>query len=147
MRITLLFLFIVSNSFAQIENKTLETQLNDFVATAEALIADKQATFFASKNGRYYQGIWTHTDANLPADGGTATPTKTVKPTDQTEDWNGFNMNFAAKIPTAVSITFYNGPSGKGYVTHYKLLINGEKWMRSVNTGPEAYRTHDWMKL
>jgi hypothetical protein len=147
MRLTILFLLIASNSFAQLADKTLEGQLNDFVTTAEALIVTKQADFFSSKGGKYYQGIWTHTDANLPADGATATPVKTVKPTDQTDDWNSFGISFASKIPTAVSITYYNGPQGKGYVVHYKLLVLGEQWMRSVNTGPEDYRTHDWRKL
>lgn len=146
MRLIISLLFISSSAFAQLADKTLEGQLNDFVTASQSVITDKQAAFFASKQGKYYQGIWTHTDAALPADGATATPVKTVKPTDQGENWNDFGMSFASKIPTAVAITFYNGPSGKGYVTHYKLKVGLDIWMRSVNTGPETYRSHDWRK-
>jgi hypothetical protein len=146
MRFILLFMLMTVPAFAQLADKTLEGNLNTFVDTAEASIASRQSVYFGSK-GKYFQGIATHTDAALPADGTTQTPIKTVKPTDQTENWNDFGVTFASKIPCAVSITYYNGPSGKGYVTHYKLKVGLEIWLRSVNTGPEAYRSHDWKKV
>ena len=141
--VIILFSLISSSCFAQLADKTLEGQLNTFIDTIQSNIDSRQTIYIGSK-GKYFQGIATHPDAALPADGSTVTPTKTVKPTDQAENWTDFGVTFSSKIPCAVSITYYNGPQGKGYVVHYKLLVGSEKWIRSVNVGPETRRTHDW---
>lgn len=48
----------------------------------------------------------------------------------------------------AVTVDFYDGPSGRGYVVNGYVLLNGVSYRRSINVGPETYRTTDgWIEI
>lgn len=95
-------------------------------------------------NGRYYQALTSHATApDVPEvpDGITSSPT------DQDETLALFWSSFA-ELPEVLAWSFridtYSGPQGDGYVLTIETVINSETWTRSVNYGPDTWRTAEW---
>lgn len=98
-------------------------------------------------NGRYYQALESHAAApDVP----TVPDGIDNSPTDQPESlalfWDVF-----AELPEVLAWAFridtYSGPDGDGYVLTVTTVVNGETWQRSVNYGPDTWRTANWYKL
>ena len=104
-----------------------------------------QTTYSASRGGRYFQGLQSH--SVIPADG-TATPPDrlTTRPTDQpdtlTSFWEGAGL--PAQTPYAITVNVYDGPDGRGFEVVYSAVIAGQLYNRTQNVGPERYREQAW---
>lgn len=108
-------------------------------------VADRQAAYLAT-NGRYFQGIRTHSP--VPADGAGAAPDPSRKPTDQAESWQDAGFALPAAMPAALAVHVYDGPKGKGYTAILEVLVTGKRLMRAESFGPEAvHRTHAWAEI
>lgn len=67
------------------------------------------------------------------------------KPSDVAEGWEDVKMD---EYPDGdMWVDVYNGPLGEGYVVNYSITKDGVEYVRSVNVGPEKYRTHDWQEV
>jgi hypothetical protein len=140
-KLSLLFLLISSSCFGQLPNSTIQTSCDSVIDGVVTQLSGKQTTYLGSKGG-YCQLLPTHTV--IPADGTTETPILTAKPTDQNDSWSTQSVTLSSKIPCALSVNYYNGPSGKGYEVVGLVVISGRTYMRRVNVGPETHRTHNW---
>jgi len=120
--------------------------VNAKLAPILAAIDDAQTVYFGIK-GRYWQGLWTHSIAPLNAE--LLSPDRySDKPTDIAETWaqlaSAVNSLVDVPIPCRIRCDVYNGPGGWGYVASGEVRVNGKTYLRSVNRGPESWRTHDW---
>lgn len=41
----------------------------------------------------------------------------------------------------------YKGPDGDGYVLVLRTVENGKQYVKTVNMGPETYRTKEWTEV
>lgn len=100
---------------------------------------------YHNATGRYYQALRSHSEV---PDVLSEPDHLSGKPTDQDEDlayfWGRAHAALPAKIGWAFSINTYSGPDGDGYVLTANAEIDGETWTRSVNVGPEDWRSSDW---
>lgn len=101
---------------------------------------------FLSENGRYYQGI--QTPIVIPANGVEGPVDKNVKPTDQQEDWNVFDLhgNIPDTLPCAIEIFIHDGPLGRGYTFFGSVTDQQGDWIRAQGNGPYS-QTFPWMLL
>ena len=100
---------------------------------------------YLAATGRYFQALASHSSA--PADGNVAVPDRlTAGPTDQAETcafmWQQLALAGALNYSTRVDV--YDGPQGKGYLHTVSVILSGQLWERTLNTGPEAYREAAW---
>ena len=124
---------------AQIRNA-----IDDKLASIWSAVQTKQANHLAA-NGKYFQGILT--PVVTPTDGEETAPDETLKPTDQIHTWSGATFNLPATIPMAIALDSYDGPNGKGFVGRVEVVINGNRWRRTAQIGPETYRTKAWAQV
>jgi hypothetical protein len=94
-------------------------------------------------NGRYYQALTSHATApDVP----TVPDGIEASPTDQPETL-AYLWGYA-QLPEVLAWSYridtYSGPQGDGYVLTVETVVSGEKWKRSVNYGPDAWRGADW---
>lgn len=139
--LALMLILTVSVAYAQEPNPP---QL-DYIDAQLAVFLPRLETFqndYYYNNGQYYQALQSHTAPPagvVPAD-------VTSHPTDQDAilatlwDFAGLpdETNWSLQIDT------YNGPSGPGYVLTVKTDVNGSIWIKSINYGPDTYRSADW---
>ena len=48
-----------------------------------------------------------------------------------------------ASLKTAIDV--YDGPAGKGYVVRAECVVDGTRWVKLLNVGPEVYRERGWL--
>ena len=103
---------------------------------------------YHNATGKHYQALKSHSQApTVPIE-----PDRmSGKPTDQAEDLAYFWDNEAhlpKKLDWAFAINTYSGPDGDGYVLVVTAaLIRDETWTRSVNVGPEEWRSTEWIQV
>lgn len=105
-----------------------------------------QAAYYAA-NGTYFQGLPTHSE--IPADGAELPPDRVDDhPTDQPVSWSDAATEYSLSVPetmgSVLRIDVYDGPGGAGWVTVVETMIDGQLWRRSINFGPEAWRSAAW---
>ncbi len=120
------------------------TAIDKLIGDLSPQLAALQSTYRSTK-GRYWQGARTHTI--IPLEGLPSAPNLSLKPTDQSESWAAFGLTLPALSEAALSIETYSGPSGSGYVIHADVYSEGTLHRKSINVGPEPYRTRDWTPL
>lgn len=105
-----------------------------------------EAAYYAS-NGRYWQGLDTHT---IPPGSDTPDMPNNVMsaPTDQPESWL-IALPFISlvdQVGYSTRVDVYNGPGGWGYVVTFSTIMDGVLYVQSVNRGPDAYKdTGGWV--
>jgi hypothetical protein len=118
-----------------------------------------QENYFKN-TGHYWQGLATHSEAakpeyqtidktqpidekSFPADA------LSIKPTDQQDQpsWTELFPNVVDKLPADLRIDVYDGPDGMGYVIGLSYCVDGLCYVRSVNVGPESWRSTDWIAI
>lgn len=83
--------------------------------------------------------------AAVPADGKADLPTDILKyPTSGVTADAVWKVTGLEAFPASIRIDVYDGPRGKGYVLVFDTKFNGQLFTKSINVGPEAYRTTDW---
>lgn len=117
----------------------LQTTLDASLASLQAKVDAYQPGYLVT-NGRYWQGI--QTPAVVPADGVLGALDLTVKPTDQTENWQPLAV-VVASAPLSVACHTHNGPLGKGYTIHGTVMVSGQKWVRAIGLGAHS-QNFDW---
>jgi hypothetical protein len=129
--------------FAQLQNKTLQTDCDKVVDDLVSQLSSKQASYFLQK-GYYFQGLMVST--TTPEDGATISPDKSVKPIGdvQTDTWTTAGITLPVTMPCNLWIDYYDGPKGKGYMVNAMVIDRGVTYIRSVNVGPETERTQNW---
>lgn len=137
----ILALVILSSPLYADLSVPLQATANAALTVAVSSSSARQSQYLAS-NGRYFQGI--RTRDSIPAGGATSAPDLSKKPTDQAHDWTDFGIQLNPVLPIALQIDIYDGPSGQGYVVKGFIVETGVTYCRSVNVGPETWRTHDW---
>lgn len=105
---------------------------------------DIQADFY-SNYGRYWQGLRTH--IVVPEAGSPSPPMTTTHPTDQPESWADVGVPLSDTMDMALTVSVYDGPSGKGYVVVAETVISETLWLRTINFGPETWRQHYWISM
>jgi hypothetical protein len=115
------------------------------LATLGTAIQSREDTYAAAHNGRYWQGIRTH--SITPADGNTALPDiGTTCPTDQLGvPWPVAIRNTA--IEMALQIDVYDGPLGVGYQATVYVTVLGNTYFRTQQVGPETWRQRGWAQV
>src|SRR5688572_17536421 len=117
---------------------TIETELTELITE----LAVMQPAFF-SIYGRYWQGIRTHTTP--PADGTKTPPNPEGKPTDQSETWKDLGLTLPEQTEASYSVSAYHSRAGHGYVIHADVIVVGVHHRKSLNVGPDTWRTHTWL--
>lgn len=110
-----------------------------------AAIQQKQDDFLALW-AKYFQGI--ATPVTYPVDGADSDADLTLHPTDQPQDWANFlgAVNLG-KFPCSVSITFHDGPDGRGFTIDLRYTnAQGQNWIRLQGVGPYGV-TAPWRLL
>lgn len=114
------------------------------LANLWATIQTRQETYAGAHNGRYWQGLRTH--SITPTDGVTALPdVGTACPTDQLGQPWPLSIR-QTQMEMALRMDVYDGPAGVGYQATVFVTIVGQTWMRSAQVGPETWRTHGWQR-
>jgi hypothetical protein len=120
---------------------------DDFLAAWLSTLAARQNAYLAS-HGRYWQGLLTHAAAPAHAanrDDSAAPDRMASRPHYQTEDWLAVLPEWAGLLlPAAVRVDQYVSPVGPGWVLTLELVHGRDRYARSVNVGPEAYRDSPW---
>ena len=125
-------------------SSALQTKFEKIITDVASDIAPRQIAYKAV-HGRFWQGILT--PSVLPKDGVTRAPDKTLKPSDQDEDWN----DFGAVIPTAVECSFavdiYGSDADEGYIVRGEGVEKTKPYKRCLNVGPDASRELLWTEI
>lgn len=61
------------------------------------------------------------------------------------DSWYSARIDLPSQMITAVQIHTYQGPNGWGYLIVANLDVNGQRWRREINIGPESWRGSDWV--
>lgn len=133
------------------KRKAVKNKDADLLAAIDELIDSlwpylvKEQAAYREMTGRYFQGLPTHFDGELPEDGYGLYPSGWyTHPTDQQYRWSDFNVIKFDRASFVMQIDTYNGPEGTGWVACYRLQIKKTPWQRCRNYGPEALRNTDW---
>ena len=126
---------------------TVRNRINDWLTPRWSWLADKQDAYLAA-NGRYFQGLWTHTAEVGQTDaltGDTIPDNLTSHPTDQSHTWQDAvgNALDALPLPARLRLDVYDGPQGKGWSATLQVRYNGNTHERTKGVGPES-RDNDW---
>ena len=119
---------------------TLQPTADSVLTTIQSTLNGKQAPYILAK-GTFFQGILT--PAALPINGATKSPDLTLKPTDQVDSWTSAGISLPDPMPIAVAVDTYYGPQGSGYVVRGEVILDGVRYVRVVNVGPETWRDQD----
>lgn len=119
----------------------LLTKLEDLLAGTVEQVGAIQENYRLLRQ-RYWQGARTH--SVIPADGGTGAPDLHRKPSDQSETWASFGLALPAETEAALSVHVYKSRNGLGYIVHADVIVNGVRYRRSRNFGPESGFERDW---
>lgn len=104
-------------------------------------IQTRQDAYAAAHDGRYWQGLRTHTIT--PVDGVKALPdVGNATPTDQPVAWPAAILT--TPLEMALQIDVYDGPAGQGYVATVQVDVLGQTYERAAQVGPEAWRAYGW---
>jgi hypothetical protein len=105
-------------------------------------LADFQANYLAA-NGVYFQALVSH--ATPPA-GVAPADNLYAAPTDQAVALATLWVfaDLPAEIGWSYRVDTYYGPDGPGYVLTAEASIDGQRWIRSENYGPDAWRAAPW---
>jgi hypothetical protein len=113
--------------------------LDDALDVLVPKFAPKQTAYLFMKK-RYWQGIFTPTV--VPQNGTLGTMDKTLRPTDQEEDWTYLALS-ETQLPFSVSCDTHDGPLGKGYTIMVATISGGTMWIKAVGFGQHS-KTFDW---
>jgi hypothetical protein len=115
------------------------------LANVWTAIQNKETAYANAHNGRFWQGLKTHTID--PADGATALPTiGGACPSDQAgQPWPSAILT--TPLEMAVQIDCYDGPGGQGYQATVYVTILGATWTRTAQSGPETWRASGWAQV
>ena len=106
-------------------------------------IQNKQDAYFLA-NGRYWQGLRTHTI--VPTEGNETLPSVgTTVPADQPDPWPVAIRN--QTLPMALQIDVYDSPQGKGYQATVLVKVLGQLYRRVAQVGPETDRASGWQAV
>jgi hypothetical protein len=155
--VALTALFFVSRSSAQAADeiqKYIDAWLVEYQPQIEAIQLQYQ-----KDTGHYWQGLATHSEAAKPeyAPSDKVQPIESkefaadclqCKPTDQLlePNWSELFPALVDKLPAELSIDVYDGPNGMGYVINLSYCVDSLCYRRSVNVGPEAWRSTVWLE-
>lgn len=124
--------------------------IDAFLTNKSSLLTTRQEAW-RTANGRYWQGLWTHTSAptHTNATDGSAAPTSfSSSPTDQIDRWlDRFNEWAAENMPCRVRIDVYQAPNGHGWTVTVQMIHTGQTWTRVVHmAGPQTSRERAWVQ-
>jgi hypothetical protein len=112
----------------------------------DALANKVEARRTALDSLRWPQVLCTHTDANIPADGGTVAPDALNRVTsDNADGWDKLNLIIGGQWPCALEINNYGDSKGQGceYVAYVRE--KGKLYRRCYKVeGHQKHRLHDW---
>ena len=95
-------------------------------------------------HGRFAQLGKTHVqtpDASTPA-----VPSRdSFKLPSETVAWRDFSK-LSSSMAFSMVIDNYCGPTGHGYVVYVRTERMGIPYIRAINVGPEAHRSHGWIR-
>lgn len=118
--------------------------VDDRLVTLWGVIQARQDNYAANHNGRYWQGLYSH--SITPADGLEVVPTIGLTcPTDQQGEPYPLAIR-TALLPMALRIDVYDGPEGTGYVATVYVTVQGVTYTRAAQVGPETWRQYGWRR-
>lgn len=123
----------------------IRTAADNWLSARWPTVVARQTTYASNHNGRYWQGLVTH--SNIPVDAvDTLADLLNNHPTDQNVNWNQAIPGLPTNWPIAIVMDAYDGPDGTGFVGRVFVFITelGKVFTRSQNVGPETWRTEGW---
>lgn len=140
-----LMLFPTKPAKAQLTAAQIRQKADDALTPLWNSIRTRQAVYASNHNGRYWQGLRTHTAC--PADGTEVAPDAlTSKPSDIDLNWTQTGLTMPSVLCFTIRVDAYDGPSGRGFTGTAEVTINGQVWERTANDGPETWRAHGWRR-
>ena len=127
----------------------VRTRVDNWLADKWPTIVARQDNFYTNR-GRYWQGVMTHTQGNIPrhlsASYNPTVPDQLdFNTTDNFDNWRAVFPEWdGVPIDAAVKCDVYEGPQGKGWCATPYVYFNGTLYSRSQNVGPESERTQAW---
>jgi hypothetical protein len=123
----------------------IKTAVDNRLASLWSAIQTKEDAYASVHNGRYWQGLKTHSID--PSEGNTALPTVGAAcPTDQLgQPWP--NAILTTSIEMAINIDIYDGPLGVGYQVTVTVAVLGNVYTRTQQIGPETWRNRVWQQV
>jgi len=111
-------------------------------------VQTRQETYASNHNGRYWQGLRSHSSIPIDAIDSFADLLDS-HPTDQVSSWNDALPGLPTNWPVLFVMDVYDGPQGMGYVgSVYVYHTNTDRtYSRSRNEGPETWRTVAWHQV
>ena len=125
--------------------------LNDIDSRFDAyreILKQTQKAYF-NTNGRYWQGLWTHSQTPSSE---SAPDSLSSSPTDQDTSWlNMLETNPAVSFPetmlSRMRIDTYENASGHGYVVVLERDVGSDTWAKMINMKGNKTLSDDWQKL
>jgi len=157
--VALATLVFASKSSAQ-QADEIQKYLNARIAEYQPQIESVE-TQYLKDYGHYWQGLSTHSEAAKPEYTAAdkvqpITEVKVypadslnIKPSDQLAErsWSELFPTLVDKLAADLRIDVYDGPDGMGYVISLRYCVDGLCYLRSVNVGPESWRSTDWQVI
>jgi len=103
----------------------------------------------ALQSKRYPQVLLTHTDANIPADGGGTLPdAPDRKTTDNDDGRQKLNLTVGGPWRAALAVDNYGSSKGQGYQIRLYVRESGLLYTKvPLQVGPETWREHGWLRV
>ena len=103
----------------------------------------------ALQQRRYPQVLLTHTDANIPADGGGTFPDAlSRRTTDNDDGWDKLNLTIGGVWRAAIAVDNYGSSRGHGYQIRLRVREGGVLYESvPLQVGPETYRERAWKRV
>ena len=132
--------------FASSHPAVLDTVEQDFLDDTRDIIAAKQGNYHVN-NGRYFQGMPTHSSGNLPYDGLATTADRLGDSANDIPDtWYDFIPSYPVSTTYSLRLDYYNGIGGSGYVMVIQHVVTGQIWEKKINVGTLSFLYQDWHK-
>lgn len=145
--VALIVLLTLSGSAEAATLAQLRAAIDAFIETRWPTIVARQENYRANR-GVYWQGLRTHSSCPVhtnSTDGSISPDRLDATPDDAFSSWRTVFPEWAEEsLAACFWVDVYSGPTGQGWVLHVEATYNGTRWQRSVNVGPESYRSHPW---
>jgi hypothetical protein len=128
----------------------MRNAIDTFVTNKWPTIVARQENYRTNR-GQYWQGLRTHLvdpAHTSSTDGSALADQLNQAPADAFQNWaNVFPEWVPELLPACVWVDAYDSPEGKGWVLNIRATHNGTIWQRSVNVGPQSWRTSAWRQV
>ena len=123
----------------------IQERIDTRMSSILTAISSLEEAYQNSNEGRYFQGLRTHSDFVRGESLDRSANRLNGKPIGQAESWKDFSPGlFDGNLPCNTSIDVYNGPTGWGYLVTFEHEFENRMYERVHNVGPESSLEKEW---